>query len=110
MGQTLMLTRAAPVSASIGCLGVATPGCQVPRTASARGSVPGAGTNDPRNGERLSLPNTTQDVGQPKECGFSFTHMRWMANNLRLESRAMRGGLPGSARFVAAVESAIDGE
>jgi hypothetical protein len=111
MGLTLMLIGKALVGVGVRCLGVgvATPGWQVRRTTPARGAVPGARTNDSREKGRPSRFNTTHDARQTRGCGFTYTRVRWAATELRLEGRAVRDGLPGSAKFAAATKIANDG-
>lgn len=111
MGLTLMVTGTALVGVGVRRLGVgvATPDCQVRRPTPARGAVPGARTNDSREKGRPSRFNTTQDARQTRGCAFTYPRVHWAATDLRLERRAARDGLPGSAKFVAATKFAIDG-
>jgi hypothetical protein len=104
-----MLTGSALAGVEVKCPGVDVSGGRVRHATPARRAVPGAGIDDPSEAGRLFPLNTTQDAPHPRGCGFNYTRGRWVASDLRLGSRSARDGLPGSARLVAAMESAING-
>lgn len=107
-----MLTESAPTRVGVRCLGadVATPGWRVRNPIEALGTVPSASTSDPGDAKRPLLRNTVQDALEPRECGFTYARVRWVASDLRLGRRAARDGVSASASLVATLESANDGE